>query len=88
MSERVTVDEAAKILGMSKQGVREHMKRNLFAMPIGEVTQVSKGRYQYHIYRSLLDRHVGKENTKIISGGEICQTKDLKPLQSMQSGAG
>lgn len=88
MSERVTVDEAAKILGMSKQGVREHMKRNLFAMPIGEVTQVSKGRYQYHIYRSLLDRHVGKENTKIISGGETCQTKDLKPLQSMQSGAG
>lgn len=61
MSERVTVDEAAKILGMSKQGVREHMKRNLFAMPIGEVTQVSRGgRHQYHIYRSLLDRHVGR----------------------------
>lgn len=60
MSERVTVDEAAKILGMSKQGVREHMKRNLFARPIGEVTQISKGRHQYHIYRSLLDRHVGR----------------------------
>lgn len=64
LSERVTVDEAAKILGMSKQGVREHMKRNLFAMPIGEVTQISKGRYQYHIYRSLLDRHVGKESIR------------------------
>ncbi len=60
MSERVTVDEAAKILGMSKQGLREHMKRNLFATPIGEVTKVSKGRYQYHIYRSMLDKHIGK----------------------------
>lgn len=64
LSERVTVDEAAKILGMSKQGVREHMKRKLFAMPIGEVTQISKGRYQYHIYRSLLDRHVGKASIR------------------------
>lgn len=72
MSERVTVDEAAKILGMSKQGVREHMKRNLFAVPIGEVTQVSKGRYQYHIYRNMLDRHVGKESISepvILDGG-------------------
>ena len=72
MSERVTVDEAAKILGMSKQGVREHMKRKLFAMPIGEVTQISKGRYQYHIDRNLLDRHVGKESIRenvILEGG-------------------
>lgn len=28
MSERVPLAEAAKILGMSQQGVREHMKRN------------------------------------------------------------
>lgn len=59
-SERVTVAEASKILGMSPQGVREHMKRNLFQTPIGEVTKIS-GRRQYHIYRSLLNKHIGKE---------------------------
>jgi len=59
-SERVTVTEAARLLGMSKQGVREHMKRNLFAVPIGEVTKQSENRYQYHIYRSMLDRHLGR----------------------------
>lgn len=59
MSERVSVKEAAERLGMSQQGVREHMKRNLFKIPIGEVTQVTKGRYQYHIYKNMLDRHMG-----------------------------
>lgn len=59
-SERVKLAEAAKILGMSPQGVREHMKRNLFRIPIGEVTQISKGRKEYHIYRHMLDRHIGK----------------------------
>lgn len=61
MGERVPVEEAAKILGMSKQGVREHMKRNLFSVPIGEVTKIGN-RYQYHIYRSMLNKHVGLEN--------------------------
>ena len=61
MSERVSVKEAAARLGMSQQGVREHMKRNLFKIPIGEVTQVTKGRCQYHIYKTMLDRHMGIE---------------------------
>lgn len=61
MGERVPVEEAAKILGMSKQGVREHMKRNLFSVPIGEVTKMGN-RYQYHIYRSMLNKHIGREN--------------------------
>lgn len=59
VSERVSVKEAAARLGMSQQGVREHMKRNLFKVPIGEVTQVSKGRRQYHIYKNMLDKHLG-----------------------------
>lgn len=58
MRERVSVKEAAERLGMSPQGVREHMKRNLFKVPIGEVTKVSE-RYQYHIYRNMLNRHLG-----------------------------
>ena len=59
-SERVSVKEAAAKLGMSPQGVREHMKKNLFKIPIGEVTRPG-GRYQYHIYRHMLDKHIGKE---------------------------
>lgn len=59
-SERVTVKQAAAELGMSPQGVREHMKRNLFKIPIGEVTKTSS-QYTYHIYRRMLDRHLGKE---------------------------
>lgn len=59
-SERVSIEEAAAILGMSKQGVREHMKRNLFPVPIGYVTKQSTGRLQYHIYRNMLDKHLGK----------------------------
>lgn len=59
-SERVSIEEASAILGMSKQGVREHMKRNLFPKPIGYVTKPSKGRTQYHIYRDMLDKHLGK----------------------------
>ncbi len=58
MNERISVEEAAERLGMSKQGVREHMKRNLFKIPIGEVTKAG-GRYQYHIYRNMLNRHLG-----------------------------
>lgn len=60
-SERVTVAQAAKELGMSQQGVREHMKRNLFKVPIGYVTKTSSF-YSYHIYRRMLDKHLGKED--------------------------
>ena len=60
MNERITVKDAAGILGMSQQGLREHMKRNLFPVPIGYVTQQS-GRMQYHIYRDMLNKHIGKK---------------------------
>lgn len=63
MSERIKLAEAAKILGMSQQGVREHMKRNLFPEPIGYVTSTS-GRKQYHIYREMLNRHIGKKENR------------------------
>lgn len=69
MSERVPLSEAAKILGMSQQGVREHMKRGLFPVPIGYVTKIEK-RYQYHIYRDMLNRHIGKD--------EAVQTEDAE----------
>lgn len=68
-SERVPLAEAAKVLGMSQQGVREHMKRDLFPVPIGYVTKVDK-RYQYHIYRDMLNRHIGKESAAETEAGE------------------
>lgn len=61
-NDRISVREAAAMLGMSEQGVKEHMKRNIFNPPIGHVTQVGKSRKQYHIYRSMIERYVGREN--------------------------
>lgn len=60
MGERLSVKEASKILGLSQQGVREHMKRGLFDPPIGYVTKICDTRFQYHIYRNLLNKHIGK----------------------------
>ena len=60
MSEKVSVKEAAEILGLSQQGIREHMKRNLFPVPIGYVTNPN-GRYQYHIYKNMLNKHIGRD---------------------------
>ena len=60
LSEKVSVKEAAEILGMSQQGVREHMKKNLFPVPIGYVTNPN-GRYQYHIYKNMLNKHIGRD---------------------------
>lgn len=64
MSERVSVQEAADILGMSPQGVRVQMQRGI--LDIGSVlpsiTQTGrKATNQYYIYRDKLNRWVGKE---------------------------
>lgn len=55
-NDRITVKEAASLLGMSEQGVKEHMKRGLFDPPIGYVTQTSKKRKQYLIYRNMVEK--------------------------------
>ncbi len=64
-SRRVSPDQAAAELGMSKQGMREYMKRGL--IDIGIVLPAANGGkcHTYHIYRDKLDRHLGK-----ISGQE------------------
>lgn len=56
-NDRISVKEAAAILGMSEQGIKEHMKNNLFDPPIGHVTQISKSRKQYHIYKEMLEQY-------------------------------
>lgn len=63
VSERIPVAKAAKMLGLSPQGVREHMKKNLFKPPIGHVIPKTEKKYEYLIYRDMLMRYMGKEIT-------------------------
>lgn len=58
--ERVSTEEAAKILGMSVNGVRIHMERNLWDVPIGYVVK-NGGKNDYQIYRAMLNKHIGVE---------------------------
>lgn len=60
--EKVSVVQAAKELGTTPQSVREHMKRNLW--PIGHCfspAQTGKKSWEYHVYRPMLDKFIGKE---------------------------
>lgn len=59
MSERVSLPQAAKELGMNPQGVREYMKRGL--IDIGLVLPNSRGTgYRYIIMREKLNKVLGK----------------------------
>lgn len=59
MSERVTVQQAAKELGLAPQGVRVQMQRGM--LDIGRVVPSVRGNGQrYLIYRDKLDRELGK----------------------------
>lgn len=59
MSQRVSVLDAAKELGMNPQGVREYMKRGIF--DIGEVVPNMKGTgYRYIIVREKLNKILGR----------------------------
>lgn len=63
MSQRVTVAQAAKELGMAPQGIREYMKRGLLN-EIGYVLPSIEGeRNQYFIFRDKLDEYMGKKLT-------------------------
>ena len=55
--ERVSIEEAAKMLGISKQAVRMLMQRK--EVDIGFVT--GSGRKSYVIFREKLNKLIGKE---------------------------
>ena len=59
--ERVSVEDAAALLGCNPQSVREHMKRGLW--DIGSVIPPipPAKKFSYHIYRHKLYKHLGKE---------------------------
>ena len=61
MTERIGLPDAAKILGVSPQAVREHMKRGLWDLGIVEETGGRKRKYTYIIFRQKLEKLIGKE---------------------------
>lgn len=60
-SNRVSVQEAARELGMNPQGVREYMKRGLIDIGI-VVPSVTGNSKRYIIMREKLNRVLGKES--------------------------
>lgn len=56
IKQRVSVEEAASILGVRTQAVREHMKRGIW--DLGEVIEDSSHKKQYIIFRPKLNRLV------------------------------
>lgn len=62
MQRRVSVKEAAEILGVSQQFIRIGMQRGL--LPIGTAVKMSS-RWTYHISPKLLEEYVGQFNKEV-----------------------
>lgn len=62
MGEIMKPPEVAKILGISQQSVREHLKRRLWdfgeAIPPGKK---NNKHWEYNIYRNKLNKYIGKD---------------------------
>lgn len=59
---RITVNEAAKLLGVSSQFVRLGLKRG--ELPIGSAVKMSSV-YTYHISQQKLDEYLGIKNAAL-----------------------
>lgn len=59
MSERISVKEAAAILGCNPQAVRENMKSGRW--DLGSVVPTGKAgkKYNYYIYRAKINKFIG-----------------------------
>jgi excisionase family DNA binding protein len=57
--ERIGIDEAAELLGCSKQFLRVALQRKVF--PFGCAVKMTGDRYTYYINRSLLKQYVNGE---------------------------
>lgn len=62
MKQRISVKEAAEILGVSQQFIRIGMQRGL--LPIGTAVKMSS-RWTYHISPKLLEEYVGQFNKEV-----------------------
>lgn len=59
---RVTLEQAAKELGLAPQGVREYMKRGLIDIGMVLPSVEGGGKKRYLIFRDKLDKVLGKAN--------------------------
>ena len=57
-SERITVKEAAKVLGMTEDYVRYQMRKG--TLPIGTAVKGKGKGYRYLIFRRKLDDFIGR----------------------------
>ena len=58
-NERVSIKDAAEILGMSEACVRVRMERNLFNPPIGRCMPSLNGKStRYFVFRDMLERYI------------------------------
>lgn len=62
--ERLSVNEAAKVLGCGVSEIREQMKRGNFKIGIVIPPRDGECNYRYHIYRSMLERFISGEEWK------------------------
>ena len=53
----MTVEEASKLMGVSRQFVREGLKKKI--LPFGYAVEITKGRYTYFISRQKFLEHTG-----------------------------
>lgn len=60
--EKIKLDDAAKMLGMSPVEVRVGMRRNAFNPPIGRVKPSNSGKsMRYYVYKHMLYKYLGME---------------------------
>ncbi len=62
MKETVSVEETAKMLGMSPQGVRVQLQRGMLPIGMALPSVTGKG-YRYLIFRDKLNKFIGKDAT-------------------------
>lgn len=76
--ERVSVEEAAKILGMAPYMVRHRMKKK--TLNIGEAISPEKNgtsRWEFRIWRHKLCKEIGMDTEELQRGGEQkCKMKE------------
>ena len=64
---RLSVDEAAKIMGVSKPYIRIGLQRGL--LPFGTAVKMTGNRYTYFISKNRLYEYLGIDNTEYFDNG-------------------
>lgn len=71
MTDRVTVADAAKLMGVSEQFIRIGLQRNI--LPIGNAVKMKQ--WVYYISRPMLEQYVGKKMPSAATDGSVSITR-------------